>query len=157
MERTERFSVESLIEKRTRGSSSSEADKYDQNNSDPDEESAQETRHSVTSFSVRDILDPHKFNTHKGTSSDSDSERDYPEMESDQADVWHPWKEAARYSCPQKKAHGELLSFPLLREDSRFFRTSLKLYGVARINRFISFNSRVFVTRTGLSVIIHTP
>lgn len=68
-----------------------------------EDDSAQETRHPVTSFTVRDILDPHKFNTPKRRSSESDSDTESLSREETRNNSsWHPWMAATRFNRAQK-------------------------------------------------------
>ena len=116
MERIERFSINALIEKNAQGSTDEHGE---ENGSDVDEESAaQEMRHAVTSFSVRDILDPQKFNTQRRPSSGSDSDQENPERDpGGSPHTTNPWRrswtDATRSNCPLK-AHGELLNLSRL-------------------------------------------
>ena len=70
-----------------------------------------EIRAPVTSFSVKDILDPNKFTTAtlRRRSSDSEGDSDSELRENPQASAWHPWMSATRYNRPSK-AHGESLN-----------------------------------------------
>ena len=76
--------------------------------SGPEDDSVQETRHVVTSFTVKDILDPHKFNAPKRRLSESDSETESPSKEESRDNSsWHPWMAATRFNRAQKSIGGE--------------------------------------------------
>lgn len=108
MQGSDRFSIISLIDTRSRGSLSSDAEDA-QDLSGNEDDSAQETRHAVTSFTVKDILDPHKFNTPKRRPSESDSETESPgNEESSNNSSWHPWMATTRFNRTQKSS-GECL------------------------------------------------
>lgn len=92
---------------RSRGSLSSDAEDA-QDLSGNEDDSAQETRHAVTSFTVKDILDPHKFNTPKRRPSESDSETESPgNEESRNNSSWHPWMATTRFNRTQKSSESE--------------------------------------------------
>lgn len=101
MQGSDRFSINSLIDNRSRGSLSSDGeDAHDI--SGPEDESAPETRHAVTSFTVKDILDPHKFNAPRRRPSESDSDSESPSRgESRNNSSWHPWMAATRFKRSQ--------------------------------------------------------
>lgn len=106
MQGSDRFSINSLIDTRSRGSLSSDAEDA-QDISGPEDDSAQETRHAVTSFTVKDILDPHKFNAPKRRPSESDSETESPSNEESRNNSsWHPWMATTRFNRTQK-SNGE--------------------------------------------------
>lgn len=102
MQSSDRFSVNSLIDHRSRDSLSSDAEDT-QELSAAEDEANQETRHAVTSFTVKDILDPHKFNAlrRRSSESDSDSESLGKEDARDNSS-WHPWMAAVRLNRVQK-------------------------------------------------------
>jgi len=72
--------------------------------------SQEEIKPAVTSFSVKDILDPNKFTAaalrRRSSDSEGDSENESSLRENQQSNVWHPWMSATRYNRPNK-AHGE--------------------------------------------------
>lgn len=74
--------------------------------------SPEEIKPAVTSFSVKDILDPNKFTAaalrRRSSDSEGDSDNESSLRENPQADVWHPWMSATRYNRPTK-AHGKSL------------------------------------------------
>ena len=108
MQGSDRFSIISLIDTRSRGSLSSDAEDA-QDISGNEDDSAQETRHAVTSFTVKDILDPHKFNAPKRRPSESDSEAESPSNEESRNNSsWHPWMATTRFNRTQKSS-GEYL------------------------------------------------
>ena len=73
--------------------------------SGPEDDSAQETRHAVTSFTVKDILDPHKFNAPKRRPSESDSDTESPSNEESRNNSsWHPWMATTRFNRTQKSS-----------------------------------------------------
>ena len=107
MQGSDRFSIDSLIDSRSRGSLSSDAEDA-QDISGPEDDNAQETRHAVTSFTVKDILDPHKFNAPKRRLSESDSETESPSKEESRNNSsWHPWMATTRFNRTQKSSSGK--------------------------------------------------
>ena len=108
MQGSDRFSIISLIDTRSRGSLSSDTEDA-QDISGNEDDSAQETRHAVTSFTVKDILDPHKFNAPKRRPSESDSENESPSNEESRNNSsWQPWMATTRFNRTQKSS-GEYL------------------------------------------------
>lgn len=67
----------------------------------------------VTSFSVKDILDPNKFTTSslRRRSSESECDSDSELRGNGQATVWHPWMSATRYNRANHSSHGEFDNF----------------------------------------------
>ena len=113
MQGSDRFSINSLIDNRSRGSLSSDTEDT-QELSAAEDESVQEARHIVTSFTVKDILDPHKFNAPKRRSSESDSDSEsFSKEDARSASSWHPWMAATRLTRVQK-ANGKNLADPVL-------------------------------------------
>ena len=109
MQGSDRFSINSLIDTRSRGSLSSDDAEDAQDISGPEDDSAQETRHVVTSFTVKDILDPHKFNAPKRRPSESDSDTESPSNEESRNNSsWHPWMATTRFNRTHKSS-GEYL------------------------------------------------
>jgi len=107
MQSSDRFSINSLIDNRSRGSLSSDAEDA-QELSAPEEESVQEARHAVTSFTVKDILDPHKFNNPKRRPSESDSDTESLDREEARNNSsWHPWMAATRFNRAPKTNESE--------------------------------------------------
>lgn len=98
---------ETLVALRSRGSLSSDGeDAHDI--SGPEDESAPETRHAVTSFTVKDILDPHKFNAPRRRPSESDSDSESPSRgESRNNSSWHPWMAATRFKRSQTSSESD--------------------------------------------------
>lgn len=126
MQRSDRFSVNSLIDHRSRDSLSSDAEDT-QELSAAEDEANQETRHAVTSFTVKDILDPHKFNAlrRRSSESDSDSESLGKEDARDNSS-WHPWMAAARLNRVQK-ANGKSNADTVLKQPSVYCFIDLPL------------------------------
>lgn len=112
MQSSDRFSINSLIDNRSRGSLSSDAEDA-QELSAPEEESVQEARHAVTSFTVKDILDPHKFNNPKRRPSESDSDTESLDREEARNNSsWHPWMAATRFNRAPKTNGKSFVSVP---------------------------------------------
>ena len=104
MQGSDRFSIDSLIDNRNRGSLSSDGEDA-QDISGPEDESAPETRNAVTSFTVKDILDPHKFNAPRRRPSESDSDSESSNRgESRNSLSWHPWMAATRFKRSQNSS-----------------------------------------------------
>ena len=109
MQGGDRFSVDSLIDNRSRGSISSDGGDT-QELSGAEDELLQESRLAVTSFTVKDILDPHKFNNPKRRTSESDSETEIPcREESRNNSSWHPWMASTRFNRAQKASGKKLI------------------------------------------------
>lgn len=103
MQGNDRFSIDSLIDNRRRGSVTSVDGGDAQELSGVEDELLQESRHAVTSFTVKDILDPHKFNNPKRRTSESDSETEsLSREESRNNSPWHPWMASTRFNRAQK-------------------------------------------------------
>ncbi|EDO48768.1 predicted protein [Nematostella vectensis] len=68
----------------------------------------EELRPVVTSFSVKDILDPNKFTAstirRRSSDSDGDSDAEGSSTPTSPTGVWHPWMNATRYNRPQTKS-----------------------------------------------------
>ena len=106
MQGCERFTISSFIDNRAQESWRSDTEDVQDSSGPEDAESGQEIRHSVTSFSVKDILDPLKFNAPKRRLSESDSETEGTSNEESRNNSWHPWMAATRFNRSQK-SHGK--------------------------------------------------
>lgn len=96
-----------LFGQRSRGSPSSHSEDF-QGLSAAEDESIQEARHAVTSFSVKDILDPHKFNAPKRRTSESDSETESFDKEDAKNDPpWHSFMATSRLNRAHKSNETE--------------------------------------------------
>lgn len=110
MQGSDRFSINSLIDNRSQGSPSSQSEDP-QDLSASEEESVQEARHAVTSFTVKDILDPHKFNALRRRTSESDSETESIGKEDARNNPsWHSWMATSRLNRLHKSNETEKIT-----------------------------------------------
>lgn len=114
MQGSDRFSINSLIDNRSQGSPSSQSEDP-QDLSASEEELVQEARHAVTSFTVKDILDPHKFNALRRRSSESDSETESLGKEDAKNNPsWHSWMATSRLNRLHKSNGEKLVRFTFM-------------------------------------------
>ena len=107
MQNSDRFNIDYLISCKKKntvmGSSSDAGDTaLDSPHSIEDPAMYHEGRQAVTSFSVKDILDPHKFNTQRIPSESDEDDDESRSKTGSPTTVWHPWMSATRYNRPHK-------------------------------------------------------
>lgn len=107
MQNSDHFNIDYLISRRKNivmGSSNDEGDTaLDSPRSFEDQAAMfQDGRQVVTSFSVKDILDPHKFNTQRLHSESEEDDVESRLKAASPTTAWHPWMSATRYNRPHK-------------------------------------------------------
>lgn len=107
MQKGDCFNIDYLISSRKNivmGSSSDEVESaLDVPRSFEDAAMFQEERQVVTSFSVKDILDPLKFNNQRLHSESEEDEVESRLKTASPTTAWHPWMSATRYKRPHKR------------------------------------------------------
>ena len=105
MQNSHHFNIDYLISRRKNivmvSSNDEEDAALDSPRSFEDPAMFQEGRQAVTSFSVKDILDPHKFNTQR-LHSESEDDVESRLKAASPTTAWHPWMSATRYNRPHK-------------------------------------------------------